>query len=229
LKTIGLLGGMSWESTVTYYQILNREAQKRLGGVHSAKIVMHSVDFAELNALLLTGDWDGIAARLSAAGKDMVQAGAEFLLICTNTMHKVADEVAQGAGVPLLHICDCTAAKIKAAGLKRVALLGTAYTMEQDFYRDRLAGHGLDVIVPEAPERAELQRIIFEELVCGRIEPASRETCRRIVVKLADAGAEGVILGCTELPLLVRAEDSPAPLFDTTELHALAAADLALS
>ena len=183
MKTIGLLGGMSWESTVTYYQILNREALARLGGVHSAKIVMHSVDFADLNALLQTGDWDGIAARLSAAGKDMVQAGADFLLICTNTMHKVADAVAQEAGVPLLHICDCTAAKIEDAGLKRVALLGTAYTMEQAFYRDRLAGHGLDVIVPEALERAELQRIIFEELVRGKVEPSSREVCRHTIAR----------------------------------------------
>jgi aspartate racemase len=229
MKTIGLLGGMSWESTVTYYQILNREALKRYGGVHSAKILLHSVDFAEYDALLKTEGWDEIAAKLAAAGRNLAVAGAEILLICTNTMHKVADVVGAAAGVALLHIGDCTAARIRAAGVRKVALLGTAYTMEQAFYRDRLSGAGLEVLIPDENERKQLQRIIFEELVCGEINPASRAVCRAVIARLCAAGAEGVVLGCTELPLLIRPQDSPVPLFDTTAIHALAAADLAFS
>ena len=229
MKTIGLLGGMSWESTVTYYQILNREALRRLGGVASAKIVMVSVDFAEIEALQRAGDWTAIATLLGNAAKNLAGAGADFLVICTNTMHKVADAVTKASGLPLLHICDCTAEKIRTAGIGRVALLGTAYTMEEPFYLDRLAAKGLHVTVPDAAERAEIQRIIFTELVCGKILPASRENCRRIIARLVAAGAEGVILGCTELPFLIPPEDSPVPLFDTTQIHAMAAADLALS
>ena len=228
MKTIGLIGGMSWESTAVYYSLINREVQKRLGGVHSARIVMVSVDFADLEELQRAGRWDEATKLMVDAGRTLARAGAELLLICTNTMHRMADEVEQGAGIPLLHICDPAARKAKAAGLSRVALLGTAYTMEQSFYKDRLRSHGLDVMVPGEADRAAVHRVIYEELVCGRIEPASRKSCREIIARLAARGAEGVVLGCTELPLLIKPEDSAIPLFDTTELHALAAVDLAL-
>ena len=229
MKTIGLIGGMSWESTAVYYSLINREVQKRLGGVHSARIVMVSVDFADLEELQRAGRWDEATKLMVDAGRTLARAGAELLLICTNTMHRMADEVEQGAGIPLLHICDPAARKAKAAGLSRVALLGTAYTMEQSFYKDRLRSHGLDVMVPGEADRAAVHRVIYEELVCGRIEQASRKSCREIIARLAARGAEGVVLGCTELPLLIKPEDSAIPLFDTTELHALAAVDLALS
>ena len=228
MKTIGLIGGMSWESTAVYYSLINREVQKRLGGVHSARIVMVSVDFADLEELQRAGRWDEATKLMVDAGRTLARAGAELLLICTNTMHRMADEVEQGAGIPLLHICDPAARKAKAAGLSRVALLGTAYTMEQSFYKDRLRSHGLDVMVPGEADRAAVHRVIYEELVCGRIEQASRKSCREIIARLAARGAEGVVLGCTELPLLIKPEDSAIPLFDTTELHALAAVDLAL-
>jgi aspartate racemase len=164
-----------------------------------------------------------------AAGRDLARAGADFLLICTNTMHRMADEVEQGAGVPLLHICDPAARQAKAEGISRIALFGTAYTMEQSFYKDRLRTHGLDVIVPDAADRAVIHRVIYDELVCGKIEKSSREACREIIARQVVRGAQGIVLGCTELPLLVMPEDSAVPLFDTTELHALAAVDLALS
>ena len=229
MKTIGLIGGMSWESTAIYYRVINQEVQKRLGGVHSARLVMVSVDFAELEELQRAGRWDEATKLMVDAGRTLARAGAELLLICTNTMHRMADEVEQGAGVPLLHICDPAARKAKAEGLSRVALLGTAYTMEQSFYRDRLGSHGLDVMVPGEADRAVVHRVIYEELVCGKMEQASRKSCREIIARLAARGAEGVVLGCTELPMLVKPEDSAVPLFDTTELHALAAVDLALS
>ena len=228
MKTIGLIGGMSWESTAVYYSLINREVQKRLGGVHSARIVMVSVDFADLEELQRAGRWNEATKLMVDAGRTLARAGAELLLICTNTMHRMANEVEQGAGVPLLHICDPAARKAKAEGLSRVALLGTAYTMEQSFYKDRLRSHGLDVMVPGEADRAAVHRVIYEELVCGRIEQASRKSCREIIARLAARGAEGVVLGCTELPLLIKPEDSAIPLFDTTELHALAAVDLAL-
>ena len=229
MKTIGLIGGMSWESTAIYYRVINQEVQKRLGGVHSARLVMVSVDFAELEELQRAGRWDEATKLMVDAGRTLARAGAELLLICTNTMHRMADEVEQGAGVPLLHICDPAARKAKAEGLSRVALLGTAYTMEQSFYRDRLGSHGLDVMVPGEAARAVVHRVIYEELVCGKIEPTSRRACREIIARLAARGAQGIVLGCTELPMLIKPEDSAVPLFDTTELHALAAGDLALS
>ena len=229
MKTIGLIGGMSWESTAVYYSLINREVQKRLGGVHSARIVMVSVDFADLEELQRAGRWDEATKLMVDAGHTLARAGAELLLICTNTMHRMADEVEQGAGVPLLHICDPAARKAKAEGLSRVALLGTAYTMEQDFYKDRLRSHGLAVMVPGEADRAVVHRVIYEELVCGKIEPTSRRACREIIARLAARGAQGIVLGCTELPMLIKPEDSAVPLFDTTELHALAAVDLALS
>jgi aspartate racemase len=229
MKTIGLIGGMSWESTAVYYSLINREVQKRLGGVHSARIVMVSVDFADLEELQRAGRWAEATKLMVDAGRTLARAGAELLLICTNTMHRMANEVEQGAGIPLLHICDPAARKAKAEGLSCVALLGTAYTMEQSFYKDRLRSHGLDVMVPGEADRAVVHRVIYEELVCGKIEPASRRAHREIIARLAARGAEGVVLGCTELPLLVKPEDSAIPLFDTTELHALAAVELALS
>jgi aspartate racemase len=229
MKTIGLIGGMSWESTAIYYRVINQEVQKRLGGVHSARLVMFSVDFADLEELQRADRWDEATKLMVDAGRTLARAGAQLLLICTNTMHRMADEVEQGAGVPLLHICDPAARKAKVEGLSRVALLGTAYTMEQSFYKDRLRAHGLEVMVPDEADRAVVHRVIYEELVCGKIEQASRKSCREIVARLAARGAQGVVLGCTELPLLVKPEDSAIPLFDTTELHALAAVDLALA
>ena len=229
MKTIGLIGGMSWESTAVYYSLINREVQKRLGGVHSARIVMVSVDFADMEELQRAGRWDEATKLMVNAGRTLANTGAELLLICTNTMHRMADEVEQGAGVPLLHICDCAARQAKAEGISRVALLGTAYTMEQSFYKDRLRSHGLDVMVPDEVDRAVVHRVIYEELVCGKIEQASRKSCRDIIARQVADGAQGVILGCTELPMLVKPEDSAVPLFDTTEIHALAAVDLALS
>jgi aspartate racemase len=220
---------MSWESSAVYYRLINQEVQKRLGGVHSAKIVMVSFDFAELEELQRAGRWDDATKLMVDTGRTLARAGAELLLICTNTMHRMADEVEQGAGVPLLHICDPAARKAKAEGLSCVALLGTAYTMEQSFYKDRLRAHGLDVIVPDEADRAVVHRVIYEELVCGKIEQASRKACREIIARLVAQGAQGVILGCTELPLLIKPEDSAVPLFDTTTLHALAAVDLALA
>lgn len=229
MKTIGLLGGMSWESTVVYYQILNREALRRHGGVSSAKILLNSVDFADYDSLLKQERWDEIAARLSVAGRNLVVAGADLLAICTNTMHKVAGQVAHVAGVPLVHIGEATAARLHAAGMSKVALLGTIYTMEMGFYRDLLADAGLEVVLPAAEERIRLNAIIFEELVRGDIRPASRQICRNMILRLVEQGVEGVVLGCTELPLLIMPEDAPVPLFDTVEIHAMAIADLAFS
>ena len=229
MKTIGLIGGVSWESTAIYYSLINREVQRRLGGFHSAKIVLFSVDFAELEILARTSQWDALAVRLSDAAQALERAGADMILLCANTMHHDAGRVAQSVSLPLLHICDCTAERITAQGLKRVALLGTAYTMNEDFYKDRLRVNGLEVVVPDATDRATVNRVIFEELVLGKVEAASRQAYREIIARQVAIGAQGVILGCTELPMLVKPEDSAVPLFDTTELHALAAVDLALS
>lgn len=229
MRIIGLIGGTSWESTAVYYSLINREVQRRLGGFHSAKIVMISVDFAELEILARTSQWDALAVRLSDAAQALERAGADMVLLCANTMHHDAGRVAQSVSLPLLHICDCTAERIKAQGLKRVALLGTAYTMNEDFYKDRLRANGLDVIVPDATDRAVINRVIFEELVLGKVEAASRQAHCEIIARQVAAGVQGIILGCTELPMLVKAEDSAVPLFDTTEIHALAAVDFALS
>jgi aspartate racemase len=229
MKTIGLIGGVSWESTAIYYNIINREVQRRLGGFHSAKIAMISVDFAELEILARTSQWDALAVRLSDAAHALERAGAQMVLLCANTMHHDADRVAQSVGIPLLHICDCTAERIKVQGVKRVALFGTGYTMNEDFYKGRLRANGLDVFVPDAADRAVIHRVIFEELVLGKVEASSRRVFREIIARQVADGAQGVILGCTELPMLVKPEDSAVPLFDTTEIHALAAVDFALS
>lgn len=228
-KVIGLIGGLSWESSAEYYRLINEAVRARLGGVASARCLMWSFDFAEVEALQAAGDWDAATALMVDAASRLERGGADVLLICSNTMHRMADEVAGAVSVPLLHIADPTAARIKATGLTRVGLLGTAFTMEQDFYKGRLATrHGLDVLVPEAEDRATVHRIIYEELVQGRIEAASREAYRAVIARLVARGAEAVILGCTEIMLLVKPEDSTVPLFDTTALHAEAAVAFAL-
>lgn len=228
-RLVGLIGGMSWESSAEYYRLINQGVRARLGGVRSARLVMWSFDFGEIEALQHAGDWDAAAALLSDAARRLEVAGAGLILICTNTMHRMADTVQAALGVPLLHIADPTAERIAAAGLRRVGLLGTAFTMEQDFYRGRLAGrHGLEVLVPEAGDRALVHRVIYEELVQGRVDPASREAYRGVIARLVARGAEAVILGCTEIMLLVRPEDSAVPVFDTTAIHAEAAVEWAL-
>jgi aspartate racemase len=229
MKTIGLIGGMSWESSVEYYRILNQGVRDRLGPTASARCLLWSFDFSEIERLQHEGDWSGLTERMTDAARRLETAGADLLLICTNTMHRMADAVQQAVSIPLLHIADPTADRIKAAGLRRIGLLGTAFTMEQDFYKGRLAGkYGLDVLVPGEAERAAVHRIIYEELVAGVITSVSRAAYRDVIAQLVAQGAEGVILGCTEIMLLVRPEDSGVPLFDTTALHAHAAVDHAL-
>lgn len=229
MKTIGLIGGMSWESSAEYYRIINREVQRRLGGVHSARSLMLSVDFGGIEKLQHAGDWDALSAEMVAAAQALERGGADFIILCTNTMHRLADAMAVSIAIPLLHIVDPTAEALKGAGVQRVGLLGTAFTMEQDFYKGRLAEHGLDVLIPEAEDRAVVHRIIYEELVCGEIREPSRAAYRAVIARLVAAGAEAIILGCTEIMLLVRDEDSAVPLFDTTALHAMAAVDRALA
>lgn len=229
MKTIGLIGGMSWESSAEYYRIINREVQRRLGGVHSARSLMLSVDFGGIEKLQHAGDWDALSAEMVAAAQALERGGADFIILCTNTMHRLADDMAVSIAIPLLHIVDPTAEALKGAGVQRVGLLGTAFTMEQDFYKGRLAEHGLDVLIPEAEDRAVVHRIIYEELVCGEIREPSRAAYRAVIARLVAAGAEAIILGCTEIMLLVRDEDSAVPLFDTTALHAMAAVDRALA
>ncbi|MER8184785.1 aspartate/glutamate racemase family protein [Kitasatospora sp. NPDC094015] len=229
MKTIGLLGGMSWESTAEYYRLLNTLTRERLGGLHSAKCVLYSVDFAEIERLQVAGRWEEAGEVLAAAAGSLEAAGAELLLICTNTMHKVADQVAAAVGVPLLHLADTTAEAVLAAGPAKVGLLGTAFTMEQDFYRDRLAGHGLEVLVPDAAGRAEVHRVIYQELCLGIVREESRAAYRQVIADLVAAGAQGIVLGCTEIELLIGPEHSPVPVFATTRLHARAAVERALA
>jgi aspartate racemase len=229
MKTIGLIGGMSWESSAEYYRILNQGVRDRLGPTASARCLLWSFDFSEIERLQHEGDWRGLADRMTDAASRLEKAGADLLLICTNTMHRMAEAVQQAVSIPLLHIVDPTAKRIKAAGLRRIGLLGTAFTMEQEFYKGRLAKHGLDVLVPNAAERAVVHRIIYEELVAGVTTPASRAAYRDVIEQLVTRGAEGIILGCTEIMLLVRPADSAVPLFDTTALHAQAAVDHALA
>jgi aspartate racemase len=228
VKTIGLIGGMSWESSSHYYRLINQGIRAALGGTHSAKSVMVSVDFADIEQLQHDGDWDTLGRAMADAARDVERAGADFVLLCTNTMHKLLPEMAAAVTIPLLHICDPTGAAIRDAGLKRIGLLGTAYTMEQDFYRDRLGSFGLKVIVPEADDRKIVHDIIYRELVKGIVDDASRAAYRDMIARLVARGAEGIVLGCTEIMLLVGADDSAVPLFDTTTLHAAAAVALAL-
>lgn len=229
MKTIGIIGGMSWESTVPYYRRINELVRDRLGGLHSARIVLLSVDFYDIAQLQSAGRWEEGAAAMADAARALESAGAECVLIATNTMHKVADAVAAAVDIPLLHIADVTGEAIRSAGIGTVALLGTRFTMEQDFYRARLAERfGLRVIVPGPEDREYVNRVIYSELCCGVIDEDSRARFREIIGALVAEGAEGVVLGCTEIPLLVSAGDSPVPLFDTGELHAAAAAAFAL-
>jgi aspartate racemase len=227
--TIGLIGGMSWESSAEYYRIINREMNRRLGGVHSAQCLMYSVDFEGIKRLQHEGDWERLAEAMKEAAVRLERGGADFIVLCTNTMHRVADAIAASVSIPTLHIADPTADKIKAAGFQRIGLLGTAFTMEQDFYKGRLQQrHGLEVIVPDENDRRIVHEIIYKELVLGQIRPESRQAYRAIIARLIESGAQAVILGCTEIMLLVSDEDSAVPLFDTTTIHALAAVDWAL-
>jgi aspartate racemase len=227
---IGLIGGMSWESSAEYYRIINQEMNRRLGGVHSAQCLMYSLDFEEIKRLQHEGDWESLAEGMKEAAARLERGGADFIVLCTNTMHRLADAISSAVGIPLLHIADPTADKIKAADFQRIALLGTAFTMEQEFYKGRLRQHhGLDVIVPDESDRRIVHEIIYKELVLGRITPESRQAYREIIARLVERDAQAVILGCTEIMLLVSDEDSPVPLFDTTTLHAVAAVDRALS
>lgn len=227
---IGLIGGMSWESSAEYYRIINREVRNRLGGVHSARSLMWSVDFGEIERLQHQGDWDELTNRMKDAAIRLQRGGADFVLLCTNTMHLMADAVADAIDIPLLHIADPTAEKIKAAGFQKVGLLGTAFTMEQDFYKGRLERvFGLDLLVPDADDRRVVHEVIYKELVAGEIRTESRMAYREVIARLVASGAQAIILGCTEIMLLVSAEDSAVPLFDTTTIHALAAVDHALA
>ncbi|MET3565883.1 aspartate racemase [Leifsonia sp. 563] len=228
MKRIGLLGGMSWESSALYYQAINEGVRERLGGLHSADLVMISVDFADIERLQSSGDWERAGDILAEEAIRLERAGASCVVICTNTMHKVADRVQAAVGIPLLHLADVTAAAVIKAGVHRVALLGTRFTMREPFYRERLESHGLEVIVPPEETQAILDGIIYDELVLGVVTDASRAVYREAIAGLIASGAEGVILGCTEIELLVRPEDSAVPTFPTTALHAAAAVDFAL-
>jgi aspartate racemase len=228
MKAIGLIGGMSWESTTLYYQIINREIGRRLGGLRSARLYLSSLDFEQVVAGQKAGAWDELAAMLAGAARTLEKAGADCVLIGTNTMHRVAAEVQAAVSIPLLHIVDVTAAAIRKAGCRKVALLGTRYTMEQPFHVAHLARHGIECLIPDAVERADVHRVIFDELCKGDFNPTSRKRLQGIIERRIIAGAEGVILGCTELSLTLTKADVEVPLFDTTELHALAAVDFAL-
>ncbi|WP_035768719.1 aspartate/glutamate racemase family protein [Arthrobacter castelli] len=227
-RVIGMLGGMSWESSAQYYRLANELVRERLGGLHSARVLLASVDFADIEALQAAGQWDEAGKVLAEAAKGLEAGGAELLLICTNTMHKVADRVQAAIHIPLLHLADATAQAIIRAGLGTVGLLGTAFTMEQNFYRDRLASHGLTVLVPSADDRADVHRIIYDELCQGLLHEESRQIYRDVISRLAEAGADGVVLGCTEIELLISAADSQVPVFPTTRLHVEAAVDASL-
>src|SRR5215207_164195 len=229
MKTIGLIGGMSWESSAEYYRIINQETNRRLGGVHSAQCLMWSFDFDAIKHLQHEGEWDKLAEAMKEAAVRLERGGADFLVVCTNTMHRLADEVSSAVSIPLLHIADPTAEKIKASGFERVGLLGTAFTMEQDFYKGRLQQrYGLDVIVPDEDDRRIVHEIIYKELVLGQVRPESRQAYRAIIARLIERGVQFNNIATTEIMLLVKDEDSVVPLFDTTTIHAVAAVDQAL-
>ena len=229
MQTIGLIGGMSWESSIEYYRIINQETRRRLGGLHSAKSIMLSVDFAEIEALQDQDRWDEAGTLLTTAGRHLEAGGADFVVLCTNTMHKVAADIQANIHIPLLHIADATARKIKQEGLRRIALLGTRFTMEEDFYKGRLTRtYGLDVLIPEPDEIVAVNRIIYDELCVGKILQDSKAAYAQIMEGLVKKGAQGIILGCTEIGLLVQQADSTVPLFDTTKIHAEAAVAYAL-
>ncbi|WP_054177573.1 aspartate/glutamate racemase [Trabulsiella odontotermitis] len=230
MKTIGLLGGMSWESTIPYYRLINEGIKQHLGGLHSAKILLHSVDFHEIEFCQSNNQWDKAGEMLADAAQGLVKAGAEGIVLCTNTMHKVAGAIESRCAVPFLHIADATGRAIARQGMTRVALLGTRYTMEQDFYRGRLESEfGLETLIPDASEREQINRIIFEELCLGSFTQPSRDMYLNVIERLAQQGAEGVIFGCTEIGLLVPVEQSPVPVFDTAAIHATDAVEFMLS
>lgn len=226
MKTIGLIGGMSWESTAEYYRLINEEVKNRLGGLHSAKCILYSVDFHEIERYQSAGEWEKAGEVLGIAANSLEKAGADFLVLCTNTMHKVVNQL--GSALPLVHIADATAEQIKKQGLKTVGLLGTKYTMEQDFYKARIEENGIKVIVPGSIDMELINKVIFDELCLGTISPVSREYFKRVIRDLAEIGAEGIILGCTEIGLLIKEADSPLPLFDTAKIHAIEAVNEAL-
>lgn len=228
-RTLGIIGGMSWESTESYYRLINEGIKAKLGNLHSADLLIHSVDFAPIEALQAKGAWDEMGAILANSGKRLQAAGAQGLLIATNTMHKVIDDIQAATNLPIIHIADVTAKAIKHQGLTKVALLGTRFTMTQDFYKQRLIDAGLQVLIPETDARAEVHRIIYEELCQGQLLATSRQYYQQVIQDLANKGAEGVILGCTEIGLLIQQVDSPIPVFDTTAIHAAAAVDFLLS
>ena len=228
MKTIGLIGGMSWESSTEYYRIINEEVKQRLGGFHSAKCILYSVDFQEIEVCQRNGEWEKTAQILTGTARSLETAGADFVVLCTNTMHKVADQIQAGISIPLLHIADITAQQVLFRGIKTIGLLGTSYTMEQDFYKSRLESQGIRVLVPEEQEREIINTVIYDELCLGQILDESRARYKSIIEDLVKQGAEGIILGCTEIGLLVKPEDSSVPLFDTTSIHAIGAVDYAL-
>lgn len=230
MKTIGLIGGLSWESSIEYYRIINQESQKRLGGLHSAECLMYSFDFADMEALQMAGDWQTAAQRMIQAARQLERGGADCIVICSNTMHKMADDVQAAVNLPLIHIADATAEVIVAAGFQHIALIGTRFTMEQDFYKGRMRDRfGLHILIPDAEGRAAVHRIIYDELVRGEIKAASRRQYQAVIEDLRAGGAQAVILGCTEIGLLIEPQHSPIPSFDTTRLHACAAVEWALS
>jgi len=229
MKTMGLIGGMSWESSALYYRLINEKVKQQLGGLHSAKCILFSVDFQEIEHYQANGQWQNAGQLLGEAALSLQKAGADFIVICTNTMHKVIDMIEARITIPILHIADATALQIQQAGIQSIALLGTKYTMEQDFYKKRIEQFGIDVIVPNEEERTVVNRIIYEELCLGRIEAASKERYLQVIDNLMKAGAQGIILGCTEIGLLIKQDDVPIPVFDTTVIHALAAVDKALA
>lgn len=228
MKTIGLIGGMSWESTVTYYQIINNTVKEKLGGLHSAKIVLYSVDFAEIEKCQAAGDWDKSAQILAHAAQALEKAGADFIVISTNTMHKVAPHIQKHIGIPILHIADATAESLLKNGIKRTGLLGTKYTLTQDFYKQRLIEKNIDVIIPDPADIEKVNTVIYNELCLGLVSDSSRKEYRRIIGELKEKGAKAVILGCTEIGLLIKQADSELPVFDTTLIHARLAAEKAV-
>ncbi|PRS88731.1 aspartate/glutamate racemase family protein [Bacillus velezensis] len=229
MKTIGLIGGMSWESSAEYYRIINEEIKKKLGGLHSAKCLLYSVDFKEIEHYQSIGAWDKAGEALGQVARSLEKAGADFIVICTNTMHKVLGYIQEMITIPILHIADATAEQIIRQDIRSVGLLGTKYTMEQDFYKSRIASHDINVIVPDDDEREMINNIIYQELCLGEIKQSSKNIYKKIINNLVDRGAEGIILGCTEIGLLVKVEDSEVPLFDTTLIHAQKAVNKSLS
>lgn len=228
MKTIGLIGGMSWESSLEYYRIMNEEVKNKLGGLHSAKCILYSVDFEEIERYQAEGDWEKSGELLGEVAQSLEKAGAEIIVICTNTMHKVIGNIEEKISIPILHIADATAKQIQKSEINTVGLLGTKYTMEQDFYKSRIELNGIQVLIPNDEDRNVINKVIYDELCLGKIQQSSREYYKKVIKSLVDAGAKGIILGCTEIGLLVKPEDSEVPLFDTTVIHAIEAVNIAM-